>query len=66
VRERRPDLVLLDLHLPGIPGEEVLRQISWSAAEGSGTRQLFAARYALALGTAFIRTRKSLSTNDIQ
>jgi len=27
VRDRRPDLVLLDLHLPGIPGEEVLRQI---------------------------------------
>ena len=32
----RPDLVLLDLHLPGIPG------------------------------TAFLRTRKSLSTNEIQ
>jgi signal transduction histidine kinase/ActR/RegA family two-component response regulator len=27
VRERRPDLVLLDLHLPGIGGEEVLRRL---------------------------------------
>jgi CheY-like chemotaxis protein len=27
VRDRRPDLVLLDLHLPDVPGEEVLRQI---------------------------------------
>ena len=27
VRERRPDLVFLDLHLPDAPGEEVLRQI---------------------------------------
>jgi PAS domain S-box-containing protein len=27
VRSRRPDLVLLDLHLPDIPGEEVLRQL---------------------------------------
>lgn len=26
-RERRPDLVLLDLHLPDLPGEEVLRQL---------------------------------------
>ena len=27
VRERRPDLVFLDIHLPDCPGEEVLRQI---------------------------------------
>jgi CheY-like chemotaxis protein len=27
VRERRLDLVLLDLHLPGIGGEEVLRRL---------------------------------------
>jgi signal transduction histidine kinase/CheY-like chemotaxis protein len=27
VREHRPDLVLLDLHLPGIDGEEVLRRL---------------------------------------
>ena len=27
VRQRRPDLVLLDLHLPGIDGEEVLRRL---------------------------------------
>ena len=27
LRERKPDLVFLDLHLPDIPGEEVLRQI---------------------------------------
>ena len=27
VREQRPDLVLLDLHLPGIDGEEVLRRL---------------------------------------
>ena len=26
-REHRPDLVLLDLHLPDIPGEEVLRRL---------------------------------------
>jgi PAS domain S-box-containing protein len=26
-REHRPDLVLLDLHLPDLPGEEVLRQL---------------------------------------
>jgi CheY-like chemotaxis protein len=26
-REHVPDLVLLDLHLPDIPGEEVLRQL---------------------------------------
>ncbi len=26
-REERPDLILLDLHLPDIPGEEVLRQL---------------------------------------
>jgi CheY-like chemotaxis protein len=26
-REHRPDLVLLDLHLPEIPGEEVLRRL---------------------------------------
>ena len=26
-RLHRPDLVLLDLHLPDIPGEEVLRQL---------------------------------------
>jgi CheY-like chemotaxis protein len=27
IRQRRPDLVLLDLHLPGIDGEEVLRRL---------------------------------------
>jgi CheY-like chemotaxis protein len=27
VRQQRPDLVLLDLHLPGIDGEEVLRRL---------------------------------------
>jgi CheY-like chemotaxis protein len=27
VRESRPDLILLDLHLPGIDGEEVLRRL---------------------------------------
>jgi CheY-like chemotaxis protein len=27
VRDRRPDLVLLDLHLPDVPGEEVLRRL---------------------------------------
>lgn len=27
VRTRRPDLVLLDLHLPDLPGEEVLRRL---------------------------------------
>jgi PAS domain S-box-containing protein len=27
VRERHPDLILLDLHLPDMPGEEVLRRI---------------------------------------
>ena len=27
VRRQRPDLVLLDLHLPGIDGEEVLRRL---------------------------------------
>jgi CheY-like chemotaxis protein len=27
VRQHRPDLVLLDLHLPGIDGEEVLRRL---------------------------------------
>jgi CheY-like chemotaxis protein len=27
VRARRPDLVLLDLHLPGLHGEEVLRRL---------------------------------------
>jgi CheY-like chemotaxis protein len=27
LRERHPDLVFLDLHLPDVPGEEVLRQI---------------------------------------
>jgi CheY-like chemotaxis protein len=27
VRTERPDLVLLDLHLPGMPGEEVLRRM---------------------------------------
>ena len=32
VRARRPNLVLLDLHLPGIVGEEVLRQI-WDDPE---------------------------------
>lgn len=26
-RERRPDLILLDLHLPDVPGEEVLRRL---------------------------------------
>jgi CheY-like chemotaxis protein len=26
-REHRPDLILLDLHLPDIPGAEVLRQV---------------------------------------
>ncbi|MGH7416424.1 MAG: response regulator, partial [Candidatus Rokuibacteriota bacterium] len=26
-REHRPDLVVLDLHLPDIPGEEVLRAL---------------------------------------
>jgi CheY-like chemotaxis protein/two-component sensor histidine kinase len=36
VRERRPDLVLLDLHLPDIPGEEVLRRL-W---EDPATRQI--------------------------
>jgi PAS domain S-box-containing protein len=36
VRDRRPDLVLLDLHLPGMPGEEVLRQI-W---EDPATRKI--------------------------
>jgi PAS domain S-box-containing protein len=29
-RRHRPDLVLLDLHLPGIPGEEVLRALRGS------------------------------------
>jgi hypothetical protein len=27
VRQHRPDLILLDLHLPGIDGEEVLRRL---------------------------------------
>jgi signal transduction histidine kinase len=27
IRERRPDLVLLDLHIPKLPGEEVLRRV---------------------------------------
>lgn len=36
VRDRRPDLVLLDLHLPDLRGEEVLRQI-W---ENPNTRQI--------------------------
>jgi CheY-like chemotaxis protein/anti-sigma regulatory factor (Ser/Thr protein kinase) len=26
-REHRPDLIILDLHLPGMPGEEVLRRL---------------------------------------
>jgi CheY-like chemotaxis protein len=30
--ELRPDLVLLDLHLPDLPGEEVLRQLKSEAA----------------------------------
>jgi CheY-like chemotaxis protein len=36
VRNRLPDLVLLDLHLPDLPGEEVLRQI-W---EDPATRRI--------------------------
>ncbi len=27
VRERRPNVILLDLHLPDMPGDEVLRQL---------------------------------------
>jgi CheY-like chemotaxis protein len=26
-RQHRPDLILLDIHLPDIPGDEVLRQV---------------------------------------
>jgi CheY-like chemotaxis protein len=36
LRERQPDLVLLDLHLPRLTGQEVLRQI-WADPE---TRQI--------------------------
>jgi PAS domain S-box-containing protein len=35
-RTHRPDLILLDLHLPDLPGEEVLRRL-W---EDSGTRAI--------------------------
>lgn len=35
VRERRPALVFLDLHLPDMPGEEVLRQI-WESPTTRG------------------------------
>ncbi|WP_070014428.1 response regulator [Streptomyces nanshensis] len=36
VRELRPDLVLLDMYLPDVPGLEVLRELRGTAAPGEG------------------------------
>lgn len=36
VRELRPDLVLLDIYLPDVPGLEVLRELRGDAAPGGG------------------------------
>ncbi|RAJ70110.1 response regulator of citrate/malate metabolism [Streptomyces sp. Amel2xB2] len=36
VRELRPDLVLLDMYLPDVPGLEVLRELRGTAAPGAG------------------------------
>ena len=35
MRERRPDLVLLDLHLPDVSGEEILDELAADAEHGA-------------------------------
>ena len=35
-REYRPDLILMDLHLPDLPGDELLRQLQ----DDEGTRDI--------------------------
>jgi CheY-like chemotaxis protein len=59
VRDRRPDLVFLDLHLPDCPGEEVLRQI-W---EDPVTREIPVA--VLSADATFSQQRRLLAAGAV-